>query len=122
MLRARLSLSRQLVGGDVALESSVEQRAQDVQEDPLVDEDAFLPTSSEVEPDAPEELPANQFSDDSSDLDDDELLTSGLDDSPPAAKASDPVDGAAGGGAFGTCSAVIHDDEDDFSDEDLLAD
>lgn len=60
----------------------------------------------------------HQFASDSDDLDDDELLTSGLDDDGPAARSAvaekfEPK--------FNEDAAIVHDD-DDFSDDDLLAD
>ena len=119
---------RQLLG-DIPAESSIDKSAlfnEKAQDDLVEEEEEELLTSGienivEDSANVSEEIiPPNQFSSDSSDLDDDELLTSGLDDEP-LTKVEEPVSKIDDESEFKECLAVVHDD-DDFSDEDLLAD
>jgi len=116
--------------GEIPVESSIDKSAlfsEKAQDDLGEEEEEELLTSGieniveDSANDVSEEIiPPNQFSSDSSDLDDDELLTSGLDDEP-LTKVEEPVSKIDDESEFKECSAVVHDD-DDFSDEDLLAD
>mmetsp|Transcript_24571 Transcript_24571/g.52948 ORF Transcript_24571/g.52948 Transcript_24571/m.52948 type:complete len:465 (-) Transcript_24571:262-1656(-) len=112
--------------GDITVESSIDRSALlsvKAQDELLGEEEDGIENT--VEEDDVNVLEgkslANQFSDDSDDLDDDELLTSGLDDEPIVfvAKVGEPV-AIIDDGEFKECFAVVHDD-DEFSDEDLLA-
>lgn len=113
--------------GDITVESSIDRstllsfKAQD--ELLGEEEDDIESALVEDEVNAPEEKSlVNQFSEDSDDLgdlDDDELLTSGFDDEHVVAKFDEPVV-VIDNGELREFVAVVHDD-DDFSDEDLLA-
>jgi len=127
--------------GDVPAETSFEQGAlinEKVEDDLLrEDEEEELLTSEVnngdefgmhevgVSENAQEEIiPANQFSSDDSDLDDDELLTSGLNDEPITKVAEPEANLSMGSEGYKNFLDVVRsdDDDDDFSDDDLLAD
>mmetsp|Transcript_3539 Transcript_3539/g.7735 ORF Transcript_3539/g.7735 Transcript_3539/m.7735 type:complete len:474 (+) Transcript_3539:161-1582(+) len=127
--------------GDVPVESSLEQSAlinekvednllrEYEEEDLLTSEvdngDEFGMHEVGVSENAPEDIiPATQFSSDDSDLDDDELLTSGLDDEPITNVVEPEADLSVESEGYKKFLEVVRsdDDDDDFSDDDLLAD
>jgi len=127
--------------GDVPVESSLEQSAlinetveddllrEDEEEELLMSEvdngDEFGMHEVGVSENAQEEIiPANQFSSDDSDLDDDELLTSGLDDEPITKAVEPETNLSMESEGYNKVLEVVRsdDDDDDFSDDDLLAD